>query len=95
MRTDGDGFGQSCCCWPQAGIEDASGFIIFPLVIHTMDLVVSAIGIMSIGSKSAQKPNQAVEDPYDVIKVRSTPPRPLLAASFCCHGLLKRNMCKS
>ena len=53
----------------QAGVEDASGFIIFPLVVHTMDLVVSAIGIMSIGSKSGQKPGQPMEDPYDVIKV--------------------------
>ena len=53
----------------QAGIEDASGFIIFPLVVHTLDLVVSAAGIMSIGSKSSPRPGQAVEDPYDVIKV--------------------------
>ena len=53
----------------QAGIEDASGFIIFPLVVHTLDLVVSAAGIMSIGSRSSPRHGQAVEDPYDVIKV--------------------------
>lgn len=53
----------------QAGIEDASGFILFPLVVHTMDLAVSAAGILSIGSKSSPKPNKALEDPYDVIKV--------------------------
>ena len=53
----------------QAGIEDASGFIMFPLVVHTMDLVVSAAGILSVGAKSSAKPNQAIEDPYDVIKV--------------------------
>ncbi len=53
----------------QAGIDDASGFIMFPLVVHTMDLVVSAAGILSVGSKSSAKPNQAIEDPYDVIKV--------------------------
>lgn len=41
----------------------------FPLVVHTMDLVVSAAGILSVGSKSSAKPNQAIEDPYDVIKV--------------------------
>ncbi|BDA47219.1 K(+)-insensitive pyrophosphate-energized proton pump [Coccomyxa sp. Obi] len=52
----------------KAGIEDASGFIMFPLVVHTMDLVVSAAGILSVGSKSSAKPNQAIEDPYDVIK---------------------------
>ena len=55
----------------QAGIEDASGFIIFPLVVHTLDLVVSAAGFMSIGSKSSPRPGQAVEDPYDVIKVNA------------------------
>lgn len=38
-------------------------------MVHTLDLVVSAAGIMSIGSKSNPKPGQAVEDPYDVIKV--------------------------
>ena len=57
----------------QAGIEDTSGFIMFPLVVHTMDLVVSAVGILSVGSKSSAKPNQAIEDPYDVIKVGVKP----------------------
>ncbi|KAK9905867.1 hypothetical protein WJX75_007849 [Coccomyxa subellipsoidea] len=52
----------------KAGIEDASGFIMFPLVVHTMDLVVSAAGILSVGAKSSAKPSQAIEDPYDVIK---------------------------
>lgn len=60
----------------QAGIEDASGFIMFPLVVHSMDLVVSAIGIMSIGDKPSSKPGQAVEDPYEVLKVRQNHPRP-------------------
>ena len=41
----------------------------FPLVIHSLDLVVSAAGIMSIGSKSTATPLQPVEDPYAVIKV--------------------------
>lgn len=41
----------------------------FPLVVHTMDLVVSAAGILSVGAKSSVKPSQAIEDPYDVIKV--------------------------
>ena len=53
----------------QAGMTDPSGFIMFPLVIHCMDLVVSAAGIMSIGSKSTATPLQPVEDPYTVIKV--------------------------
>ena len=58
----------------QAGIEDvdARGFIIFPLAVHTMDLVVSAVGIMSVGDKpGAKQPGQALEDPYEVLKVGS------------------------
>lgn len=57
----------------QAGISDPSGFIMFPLVIHCLDLVVSAAGIMSIGGKSTATPLQPVEDPYSVIKARPAP----------------------
>merc|ERR1712159_523864 len=46
-----------------AGIEDATGFIMFPLVIHAMDCIVSACGIMSISETSARR-----EDPYVVLK---------------------------
>jgi len=46
-----------------AGIEDATGFIMFPLVIHAMDCVVSAFGIMSISETSNRR-----EDPYKVLK---------------------------
>ncbi|KAH7617755.1 hypothetical protein Ndes2526B_g07622 [Nannochloris sp. 'desiccata'] len=51
----------------QAGLSSASGFIMFPLVVHTMDLVVSALGIMSVAVKPpADAP--PVEDPYAVMK---------------------------
>ena len=46
----------------RAHIPNASGFILFPLVIHTMDLVVSAAGILSIGSRGSSS-----EDPYGVM----------------------------
>ena len=46
-----------------AGIEDATGFIMFPLVIHAMDCIVSACGIMSISETSTRR-----EDPYKVLK---------------------------
>jgi H+-translocating diphosphatase len=46
-----------------AGIEDATGFIMFPLVIHAMDCIVSACGIMSISETSNRR-----EDPYKVLK---------------------------
>mmetsp|Transcript_19803 Transcript_19803/g.47260 ORF Transcript_19803/g.47260 Transcript_19803/m.47260 type:complete len:832 (+) Transcript_19803:42-2537(+) len=48
----------------KAGIADPTGFIVFPLVIHTLDLVVSSIGILSI----SEKPGPAGEDPYAVLK---------------------------
>lgn len=46
-----------------AGIDDATGFIMFPLVIHAMDCIVSACGIMSINESSTRR-----EDPYKVLK---------------------------
>ena len=62
----------------QADLKDASGFVIFPLVVHTLDLVVSAAGIMSIGSKPSPKPGKAMEDPYDVIKASPRPSAPIV-----------------
>lgn len=51
----------------EAGLSSASGFILFPLVVHTLDLVVSAGGILSISSKPpANAP--PMEDPYEVMK---------------------------
>lgn len=48
----------------RSGIENPEGFILFPLVVHALDLVVSAAGILSISS-TTQRPR---EDPYDVLK---------------------------
>lgn len=50
-------------------MKDASGFIMFPLVIHSLDLVVSAIGIMSVGAVAPPTSSKISEDPYAVIKV--------------------------
>ncbi|GMH36337.1 hypothetical protein BSKO_04205 [Bryopsis sp. KO-2023] len=44
-------------------LPDSTGFILFPLVVHTMDLIVSAAGIMSIGGRSTR----SNEDPYSVM----------------------------
>lgn len=41
--------------------------IMFPLVVHSLDLVVSAAGIMSVRSTAAPGPHR-VEDPYAVMK---------------------------
>lgn len=48
----------------KANLPDATGFIMFPLVVHAMDCLVSAAGIMSIGSGT----RNSKEDPYDVLK---------------------------
>mmetsp|Transcript_8281 Transcript_8281/g.30545 ORF Transcript_8281/g.30545 Transcript_8281/m.30545 type:complete len:801 (-) Transcript_8281:107-2509(-) len=50
----------------KTGMEDASGFILFPLVVHSLDVIVSAIGILSIGSKSTSA--KELEDPMTVLK---------------------------
>lgn len=51
----------------EAKLESASGLILFPLVVHSCDLICSALGIFSV---SVQPPVGAppVEDPYDVMK---------------------------
>eukprot|EP00959_Pyramimonas_sp_CCMP1952_P216770 4533319-Pyramimonas_sp.AAC.1 len=47
---------------------DAEGLIMFPLVVHTLDLVVSAAGILSVGGTTPSGAKQSVEDPYSVMK---------------------------
>jgi len=50
----------------KANIPDATGFILFPLVVHALDCVVSAAGIMSVGSSSSG--GGASQHPYEVLK---------------------------
>ena len=53
----------------KAGIQDPRGFILFPLVVHTLDLIVSAAGIMSVrGTSWPGSAKSAMDDPYDVLK---------------------------
>lgn len=48
-------------------IEDPSGFILFPLVVHSFDLVVSSIGILSIrGTRDAGA--KVIEDPMAILQ---------------------------
>lgn len=50
----------------QCKIEDPSGFILFPLVVHSFDLIISSVGIFSIrGTREVGKP---VEDPMAVLQ---------------------------
>ncbi|KAH8945339.1 hypothetical protein BDL97_12G036700 [Sphagnum fallax] len=49
-------------------LEDASGFILFPLVVHSFDLVVSAIGIASIKSTRDPGSKSVVEDPMVILQ---------------------------
>jgi len=58
----------------QAGFnfEQKSGFILFPLLVHTLDLCVSTIGVYFVKTKPGLpklKPNYGeLEDPLDIIK---------------------------
>ncbi|KAK1289485.1 Pyrophosphate-energized membrane proton pump 3 [Acorus calamus] len=49
-------------------IEDPSGFILFPLVVHSFDLVVSSIGILSIQGSRDSGVKVPVEDPMAILQ---------------------------
>ncbi|WOL07074.1 pyrophosphate-energized membrane proton pump 3 [Canna indica] len=49
-------------------IEDPSGFILFPLVIHSFDLVVSSVGILSIRGTRDPGLIVPVEDPMAILQ---------------------------
>eukprot|EP00803_Ostreobium_quekettii_P009694 evm.model.scf_2304.1 EVM.evm.TU.scf_2304.1 scf_2304:12486-19378(-) len=49
----------------KSGLSEYSGYILFPLVVHTMDLIVSAAGILSIGPNPTR--TNPPEDPYAVM----------------------------
>lgn len=49
-------------------IEDPSGFILFPLVIHSFDLVVSSVGIFSIRGTRDPGAIGVVEDPMTILQ---------------------------
>lgn len=60
----------------QADLPTATGFVTFPLVVHTLDLVASATGILSISSSSSSSSitttttttTSSPDDPYSVLK---------------------------
>jgi hypothetical protein len=49
-------------------IADASGFILFPLVVHSFDLVVSSVGILSIRGTRDSGLISPVEDPMAIMQ---------------------------
>ncbi|KAF5466223.1 hypothetical protein F2P56_016170 [Juglans regia] len=49
-------------------IEDPSGFILFPLVIHSFDLVISSVGILSIRGKRDSSLKSSIEDPMAILQ---------------------------
>ena len=54
----------------KAQIADSTGFIMFPLVVHALDCLVSAAGIMSVNERVSFNPRSGgqKEDPYEIIK---------------------------
>ena len=54
----------------KAQIADSTGFIMFPLVVHALDCLVSAAGIMSVNERVSLNPRSGgqKEDPYEIIK---------------------------
>ncbi|XP_051125116.1 pyrophosphate-energized membrane proton pump 3 [Andrographis paniculata] len=49
-------------------IEDPSGFILFPLVVHSFDLVISSIGIFSIRNVRDPGVIGVIEDPMKILQ---------------------------
>ncbi|CAK9310518.1 unnamed protein product [Citrullus colocynthis] len=50
-------------------IEDPSGFILFPLVVHSFDLVISSIGILSIRRGTRESGVKGpIEDPMTILQ---------------------------
>lgn len=49
-------------------IEDPSGFILFPLVVHSFDLVVSSVGIFSIRGTRESGVMTPTEDPMAILQ---------------------------
>ena len=51
--------------------ETKSGFILFPLVVHSLDLLVSTISVFFVRTKSGLPTHKSygqIEDPLDVLK---------------------------
>ncbi|XP_021819880.1 pyrophosphate-energized membrane proton pump 2 [Prunus avium] len=49
-------------------IEDPSGFILFPLVVHSFDLVISSVGIFSIRGTRDSGGKASSEDPMAILQ---------------------------
>ncbi|KAK7255000.1 hypothetical protein RIF29_28399 [Crotalaria pallida] len=49
-------------------IEDPSGFILFPLVVHSFDLIVSSVGIFSIRGTRESGVMAPTEDPMTILQ---------------------------
>ncbi|KAF8007649.1 hypothetical protein BT93_K1597 [Corymbia citriodora subsp. variegata] len=49
-------------------IADPSGFILFPLVVHSFDLVVSSVGILSIRGTRESGLKASIEDPMTILQ---------------------------
>ena len=49
-------------------IADPSGFILFPLVVHSFDLVVSSVGILSIRGTRDSGLTSPIEDPMAIMQ---------------------------
>lgn len=47
---------------------DPSGFILFPLVVHSFDLVISSVGIFSIRSSRDTGVKGPIEDPMAILQ---------------------------
>lgn len=47
---------------------DPSGFILFPLVVHSFDLVISSVGILSVRGTRDSGAKAPIEDPMTILQ---------------------------
>lgn len=55
-------------CSLSYSLADPSGFILFPLVVHSFDLVISSVGIFSIRNTREPGAIGAFEDPMAILQ---------------------------
>ncbi|KAF4394168.1 hypothetical protein CsatB_022817 [Cannabis sativa] len=64
-------------------IEDPTGFILFPLVVHSFDLVISSVGIFSIRGTRDSGAKGAIEDPMAILQKGYSITIVLAVLTFC------------
>lgn len=87
----------------EAGLKDATPFMFFPLMVHAMDIIVSSIGILYVGtisttsatttytSNNQQDPMTILKGGYKVTAVRHSKTTLAISSGSCFQ--LEQTLC--